>query len=177
MALEPDYLIKDFSDKSDPALLNKIFKLNQDNIPEVGSLDSVNHLKNLLSKSLKNLYILNQNRLVGFIVCFRERSNYESENYKYFSKSEKNFIYIDRVAIHEGFRRNKLAQELYKNIEKMCIKNKLPLCCEVNTIPMNKPSINFHKKLGFLEVGKKDFTKNSVVYFKKTYVNKIHNFN
>ena len=59
----------------------------------------------------------------------------------------------------------------------MCIKNKLPLCCEVNTIPMNKPSINFHKKLGFLKVGKKDFTKNSVVYFKKTYVNKIHNFN
>ena len=177
MALEPDYLIKDFSDKSDPALLNKIFKLNQDNIPEVGSLDSVNHLRNLLSKSLKNLYIVNQNRLVGFIVCFRERSNYESENYKYFSKSEKNFIYIDRVAIHEAFRRNKLAQELYKNIEKMCIKNKLPLCCEVNTIPMNKPSINFHKKLGFLKVGKKDFTKNSVVYFKKTYVNKIHNFN
>ena len=51
----------------------------------------------------------------------------------------------------------------------------MPLCCEVNTFPMNKPSIDFHKNLGFIEVGKKTFTQNegsrsgksSVVYFKK----------
>ena len=51
----------------------------------------------------------------------------------------------------------------------------MPLCCEVNTFPMNKPSINFHKNLGFIEVGKKTFTQNegsrsgkgSVVYLKK----------
>ncbi len=167
MAPASDYRIQDFSEKSDPLLLKEIFILNQANTPAVGSLDSIDHLKNLLSKSIKNLFISNQNSLVGFIVCFRENSNYESENYKFFSQSEKTFMYIDRVAIDKEFRRNRLAQELYNNIEKICIEKKLPLCCEVNTFPINKPSIDFHKKLGFYEVGSNDFTANSVVYLKK----------
>ena len=167
MALATDYHIQDFSEKSDSLLLKEIFILNQANTPEVGSLDSVDHLKNLLSKSIKNLFISKENSLVGFIVCFRENSNYSSENYKFFSQSEKTFMYIDRVAIVKEFRRNRLAQELYNNIENICIEKKLPLCCEVNTFPMNKPSIDFHKKLGFYEVGNKDFINNSVVYLKK----------
>ena len=51
----------------------------------------------------------------------------------------------------------------------------MPLCCEVNTFPMNKPSIDFHKNLGFIEVGDMTFPQNegfrsskgSVVYLKK----------
>ena len=167
MALASDYHIQDFSEKSDLLLLKEIFILNQANTPEVGSLDSVDHLKNLLRKSIKNLFISKENSLVGFMVCFRENSEYSSENYKFFSQSENNFMYIDRVAIDKEFRRNGLAQELYNNIENICIEKKLPLCCEVNTFPMNKPSIDFHKKLGFYEVGSNDFTANSVVYLKK----------
>jgi len=167
MTNKSNYKIKEFSDKSDIALLEEIYLLNQANTPEVGSLESLNHLKVLLSKSIKNIFISHQSSLVGYIVCFRENSDYSSENYKFFSKSEKIFMYIDRIAINKEFRRNGLAKHLYKNIEKICIKKKLPLCCEVNTFPMNKPSINFHKKFGFKEVGAKDFAKNSVVYFKK----------
>ena len=167
MPLTSDYHIRDFSEKSDLLLLKEIFILNQANTPEVGSLDSVEHLKNLLSKSIKNLFISKENSLVGFMVCFRENSKYSSKNYQFFSQSEKTFMYIDRVAIVKEFRRNGLAHELYNNIEKICIEKMLPLCCEVNTFPMNKPSIDFHKKLGFYEVGNKDFTNNSVVYLKK----------
>ena len=167
MAPASDYRIQDFSEKSDPTLLNEIFILNQANTPAVGSLDSIDHLKNLLSRSIINLFISKENSVVGFIVCFRENSNYASENFQFFSQSEKTFMYIDRVAIVKELRRNGLAQELYNNIENICIEKKLPLCCEVNTFPMNKPSIDFHKKLGFYEVGSNDFTANSVVYLKK----------
>ena len=30
------------------------------------------------------------------------------------------------------------------------------IICEVNILPHNKPSINFHKKYGFKEIGQKD---------------------
>ena len=166
---EIDYSIQDFSHESDIKLLKEIYLLNQANTPEVGNLNSVSQLQSLLTKSKINLYVYNEIGLIGFIVCFREGSSYLSENYKFFSKTEKNFFYIDRIAIDKKFRRKRIAHTLYKKIEKLCIRDKLPLCCEVNTLPLNKPSINFHKKLGFIDVGKNEFAQNSVVYFKKKY--------
>jgi predicted GNAT superfamily acetyltransferase len=43
----------------------------------------------------------------------------------------------------------------------------LPVVCEVNTKPLNEPSLKFHRKLGFKECGTNDFSYNSVVYLKK----------
>ena len=170
-----EYNIQSFSSNSDIDLLNEIYLLNQSNTPEVGSLDSVDHLQNLLQMSLLNLFVSNNEEMIGFIICFKENSNYSSKNYKFFSEREKKFLYIDRVAIAEKHRRKGLGKILYNKLENLCIENKIPLCCEVNTFPMNKPSIDFHKNLGFIEVGKKTFTQNegsrsgksSVVYFKK----------
>ena len=43
----------------------------------------------------------------------------------------------------------------------------IPLCCEVNTIPLNEISIKFHQDFGFSQVGKNDFIDHSVAYFQK----------
>ena len=43
--------ILDFPTKPEKDFLNIIYDLNQSNTPEVGSLDSVKHLKSLLSLS------------------------------------------------------------------------------------------------------------------------------
>ena len=170
-----EYNIQSFSSNSDINLLNEIYLLNQSNTPEVGSLESVDHLQSLLQMSLLNLFVSNNEEMIGFIICFKENSNYSSKNYKFFSEREKKFLYIDRVAIAEKYRRKGLGKSLYKNLETLSKEKKIPLCCEVNTSPLNKPSINFHKNLGFIEVGKKTFNKNkglrsgksSVVYLKK----------
>ena len=170
-----EYNIQSFSSNSDINLLNEIYFLNQSNTPEVGSLESISHLQNLLQMSLLNLFVSNNEEIMGFIICFKENSTYSSKNYKFFSEREKKFLYIDRVAIAEKYRRKGLGKSLYNKLEILCKENKIPLCCEVNTSPMNKPSINFHKNLGFIEVGKKTFSKNegstsgkgSVVYLKK----------
>jgi len=170
-----EYNIQSFSSNSGINLLNEIYLLNQSNTPEVGSLDSVDHLQNLLQMSLLNLFVSNNEEMIGFIICFKENSNYSSKNYKFFSKREKKFLYIDRVAIAEKYRRKGLGKILYNKLENLCKENKIPLCCEVNTFPMNKPSIDFHKNLGFIEVGDMTFTQNegsrsgkgSVVYLKK----------
>ena len=82
-------------------------------------MDSVDHLQNLLQMSLLNLFVSNNEEMIGFIICFKENSNYSSKNYKFFSDNENNFLYIDRVVIKEEYRRKGIANHLYSLIEKL----------------------------------------------------------
>ena len=167
MELNLKFNISDFPIKPEKDFLNIIYDLNQSNTPEVGSLDSVKHLKSLLSLSSNNLFISLDNEIIGFVVCFREGSNYQSLNYKFFSKNETKFLYIDRVVIKELHRRKGIGKSLYRNIESISISKNIPLCCEVNIEPLNQPSIDFHNNFGFHKIGSYDFNDHSVAYFKK----------
>ena len=147
--------------------LQKIYDLNQANTPEVGSLESRMHLTKLIELSAYNLLVLNDDEVIGFIICMREGSAYGSENYKFFSKKLKKFLYVDRVAIEKKYRREGLGKAIYDNIFIQAKKEGLPIALEVNTQPINQPSLNFHEKLGFDQVGTQDFSDHSVAYFIK----------
>jgi predicted GNAT superfamily acetyltransferase len=111
--------------------------------------------------------VLDDDEIVGFIICMREGSVYRSENYKFFVQKLKKFLYVDRVAIDEQYRRVGLGQAIYENIFIHAAKNDLPIALEVNTQPVNQPSLNFHEKMGFDKVGAKSFEDHSVAYFIK----------
>ena len=147
--------------------LQSIYNLNQANTPEVGSLESIQHLKQLIEFSSYNLLVLKEDEIVGYIICMREGSAYGSENYKFFTQRLKKFLYVDRVAIDEQHRRAGLGQAIYENIFSQASNNSLPIALEVNTQPANQPSLNFHEKMGFDRVGNKDFGDHSVAYFIK----------
>lgn len=147
--------------------LHAIFDLNQLNTPEVGSLESVEYLKKLIELSAYNLLVLNNEEIIGFIICMREGSKYGSENYKFFSHRLKKFLYVDRVAIDEHHRRSGLGIAIYNDIFAYADNKNLPIALEVNTEPVNQPSLNFHEKMGFEKVGARDFGDHSVVYFLK----------
>jgi len=147
--------------------LQSIYDLNQANTPEVGSLESMQHLKRLIDFSAYNLLVLKKDEIVGFIICIRESSAYGSENYKFFTKRLKKFLYVDRVAIDEQHRRAGLGQAIYEDIFSQASNENLPVALEVNTQPVNQPSLNFHEKMGFDHVGIRDFDDHSVAYFIK----------
>ena len=147
--------------------LQKIYDLNQANTPEVGSLESIDYLHKLIELSAYNLLVLKGDEIIGFIICMREGSAYGSENYKFFTKKLKKFLYVDRVAIDERHRREGLGQSIYEDIFKLAKKENLPISLEVNTQPINQPSLDFHQKMGFDQVGVKDFDDHSVAYFIK----------
>ena len=162
------YRLQTFSNSSNnETQLQSIYDLNQANTPEVGSLESMQHLKQLIDFSAYNLLVLKKDEIVGFIICMRENSAYGSENYKFFTKRLKKFLYVDRVAIDEQHRRAGLGQAIYEDISSQASNENLPVALEVNTQPVNQPSLNFHEKMGFDQVGIRDFDDHSVVYFIK----------
>ena len=166
--MNPQYRLHTFSNSSNnEAQLQIIYDLNQANTPEVGSLESMQHLIQLIDFSAYNLLVLKEDEIVGFIICMRERSAYGSENYKFFTKRLKKFLYVDRVAIDERHRRAGLGQAIYEDIFFQARNESLPVALEVNTQPVNQPSLNFHEKMGFDQVGTRDFDDHSVAYFIK----------
>ena len=100
-----------FSDVPELDALETLYNLNQENTPEVGSLSSVNELRSLIQLSALNFFVLNEEEIIGFIICFREGSEYHSPNYKFFSDCEDKFLYIDRnqhleTSLHEWIPEN-----------------------------------------------------------------------
>ena len=167
MKKEFQYTIQEFSSSIDKDLLKQIYKLNQENTPEVGSLSSLEYLKKLIKLSSNNFYVSCSDNIIGFMICFRENSDYTSKNYNFFSKKESRFLYIDRIAIKSVHRREGIGKNLYLLIEEITKAKDIPICCEVNTLPLNQNSISFHEDLGFLRVGDYNFEDHSVAYFMK----------
>ena len=167
MDLSKDFEIIKFRRVLSSKTLENLYSLNQENTPEVGSIRSVNSFASLLNKSSLNLLIKYKKQPIGFIICFRENSEYESLNYKYFDQNKEKFLYIDRVLIKSNYRRMGLGTRVYKYLDEIAAKELLPICCEVNSIPLNQISLNFHAKNGFMEVGERDFKDHSVKYLVK----------
>ena len=166
--MNSQYKLNSFSDgTTNEDQLQSIYDLNQSNTPEVGSLKSINHLKQLIEVSSYNLLVLDDEKVIGFIICMREGSAYGSENYKFFTQRLKKFLYVDRVAIDKRHRRAGLGQAIYEDIFAQACQDNLPIALEVNIEPNNQPSLNFHEKMGFDKVGSKDFEDYSVAYFIK----------
>ena len=147
--------------------LNAIFDLNQLNTPEVGSLESLDYLKKLIGLSAYNLLVLKCEEIVGFIICMREGSTYGSENYKFFTQRLKKFLYVDRVVVDERHRRSGLGKAIYQDIFAYVNDKNLPIALEVNTEPVNQPSLKFHEKMGFEKDGTRNFDDHNVAYFIK----------
>ena len=145
--------------------VSDIYSINQDNVPEVGSLDSLEQQKKLLSVSSYHSILLKENELIGFSICFRESRPYWSENYKYFEDKLDRFLYIDRIAIRSEYRRQGHAKRMYGDIFNFASQDDLIVTAEVNTKPTNQGSLRFHEYMGFKEVGARSFDDHDVAYF------------
>jgi len=157
--------IRNLSNFNDISLLKKLYDLNQSNVPEVGSLETLNDFIDLLELSDEILLSYVDNQITGFVVCFFEKSNYESLNYKYFLENYNDFLYIDRIAISLSYRRSGIGSALYQKLIEQYRKTKSIICCEVNIEPINLISLNFHSRFNFQKVGEKDFISHKVRYF------------
>jgi uncharacterized protein len=90
----------------------------------------------------------------GFVITFLPGTAYESDYYSWFDARYGNdFYYLDRIVLHEDFRRHGLGSFVYDEMEAVAATyGRLTL--EVNVEPPNDPSLAFHAGRGFTEVGR-----------------------
>ena len=91
----------------------------------------------------------------AFIIAMTEGSGYDSPNYRWFADRYERFLYIDRVVVKDNARGLGLGSALYRELHDHAHSLEIPwLTCEIDIDPPNPVSLEFHRKLGFEEVGK-----------------------
>lgn len=94
-------------------------------------------------------------RLAGFLIGLRPGTTYASLNYRWFCDNYDDFAYVDRVAVSEWARRQKVAESLYTAFARS--QSDAPfMTCEVNLRPPNEGSMVFHQRMDFRQVGSQE---------------------
>jgi predicted GNAT superfamily acetyltransferase len=137
---------------------------NEANVEVLSPLDE-ERLVTLLSWARTAAVIAHEGREVGFVLTFAAGSPYESENYRWFAARHDDFVYLDRIVIEETVRRSGLGTRVYDELE---ARAEAPVfCLEVNVDPPNKPSLAFHRRRGYQEVGRQLAGNHTVALFEK----------
>jgi len=132
--------------------LDAIWKLNQSEVPHVGSV-SFEDFEKLVVAARAVRVVVSDGKIAGFAVIFDEKGHYLSPNFIWFKARYPAFTYIDRIVVLPEFRRRGIARTLYDDAQKFADSSGSLLTCEVNLNPPNPDSIQFHEKLGFKAVG------------------------
>jgi len=147
--------------------LDEIWNINQENIPEVGNVPDLERMNALIQWS-SHVMVVRDQEIACFIILMRENQAYDSLNYEFYNSQNSPFLYVDRIAIKDGHRRNGLGKMIYEKTIELAKDLNVMACCEVNTMPRNDASLAFHESFGFQKVGTKDYDDHSVVYLTKS---------
>ena len=136
--------------------LPRLLEINEANVPEVGPLD-LDGLAFLVAEAAIGLAVEADDDIVGFCLVLASGSEYASVNYRWFMDHHPDSMYLDRVAFDAAAQGQGLGTALYAEVERV-IGERFPtadaVTLEVNVDPPNEPSLRFHDKLGFVEVGR-----------------------
>ena len=140
-----------------------VLTLNEASVEVLSPLDA-DRLELLLSLcALAQIAEIN-NEVAGFMLVFAERSDYDGEAYRWFDQRYDNFLYVDRIIIHESARGQGLATVFYQRlIDQARQQNRVCLLAEIDIEPPNEVSLRFHQRFGFIEVDRLTYAKGKQV--------------
>ena len=141
----------------EPTDLDRILRINEANVPEVGSVDA-DRMAFIVAESPIALVADIGDDVVGFCLVLAGGSTYDSVNYRWFTQRYDAFMYLDRVAVDSSARGRGVGSALYAEVDRRMatIDAADHLALEVNVVPPNEVSLAFHARLGFSEVGQQD---------------------
>ena len=160
-------LVESHSNSLSKQLIKFIYNTNQSNIPALGSLNSLDHVKELFVNSKYIICVKNKIDYIGFAVVMNNNSNYKSLNFQYFKRKYTNFLYVDRVAVVNKAQRMGVGSSIYNKLYELNSEVPVPICCEVNTVPLNQQSLDFHNKQKFKIIEEVKFGKKRVAMMVK----------
>ena len=93
-------------------------------------------------------------KVVAFLLAFREGCSYDSVNYRWFNQHYERFLYIDRVVVSTAVQGQGFGRLLYDDVFAFARQaNTQYVTCEFDIDPPNELSRRFHLRYGFSEVG------------------------
>lgn len=122
-----------------------IIELNQSALEGVGELDHEG-LALLVKQADQALVCEDAGDIAGFVITLPPGSVYDSSRYDWFEARLDDYVYLDRIVVSRDHRRKGVASRLYDAVEA-----DLPVALEV--YDTNEPSLEFHRRRGYLEVG------------------------
>lgn len=129
-----------------------VMALNEANVTKLAALDEA-RLHELTEQADRFDVIDADGEFGGFVVTFAPGAPYDSENYRWFGARHRHFYYLDRIVLHERFRRRGFGSLVYDELERVAAPyGRLTL--EVNLVPRNDASLAFHERRGYVEVGR-----------------------
>ncbi|KQT92112.1 hypothetical protein ASG49_09095 [Marmoricola sp. Leaf446] len=137
----------------EPADHDDVLGLNERHVELTAPLDAP-RLVELVGWADRALVLDADGAFAGFVLTYASGSAYDGENFGWFSARYDDLAYLDRVVVHEDFRRRGLATLLYDDVEARCGRPVMAL--EVNLDPPNEPSLAFHRARGYAEVGQRE---------------------
>ncbi|MCW2711466.1 MAG: family N-acetyltransferase [Marmoricola sp.] len=143
----------------------EVLALNERNVELLAPLDE-DRLVQLVGLADTGHVIDVDGAFAGFVITFASGSAYDGENFGWFGDRFDDFCYLDRVVIHEDFRRRGLGSQVYDELESTCGRSLFAL--EVNLDPPNDASLAFHHARRFVEVGQRVSSGHLVSMFLKT---------
>lgn len=132
--------------------LDRVRVINERAVPHVNSI-SRSRFEGFIREAIYFRVALLDGELAGYLVAFAAGAGYESLNYRWFEELYDDFIYIDRIAVSETARRQRIASTLYRDLLAFARGRTAMVTCEVNTRPANAESMAFHQSFGFEPVG------------------------
>ena len=136
-----------------PADHADVLALNERHVELTAPLDAP-RLAQLVAWADRALVLDVDGAFAGFVLTYASGSAYDGENFGWFGERYDDLAYLDRVVVHEDFRRQGLATLLYDELEAGCGRPVMTL--EVNVDPPNEPSLAFHRARGYAEVGQRE---------------------
>lgn len=110
------------------------------------SFQTSDRFKHLIKKSF---YAKWDPAALVFLIAFDETANYQNANFQWFLKRYPRFVYIDRVVVDPGRRRQGFASGIYRDLLVETQRSgRSIVCVEINLIPPNSASDAFHDKFG-----------------------------
>jgi uncharacterized protein len=136
-----------------PADHRQVLDWNHAHVELLSPLDE-DRLRVLLGWADLGSMITVDGRDVGFVLTFGSGTAYDSENYRWFGERYDAYYYLDRVVVDPAVRRTGIGSRLYDEIEGRAGALVPVMCLEVNVEPPNEPSLEFHRRRGYVEVGR-----------------------
>ena len=98
---------------------------------------------------------------VGLVLAITGGKPFENQNYRWFTSwfTERvgHFIYIDRVIVSPACQGQGVGQTFYAAVFDAARQSRIAhVCAEMDLEPPNHVSLQFHRKLGFTEIGTRD---------------------